>query len=170
MQNQNAAAFTEMVTQALKRAGLRGILATGWGALSEVNNSDQLFAISDVPHSWLFPRVAAVVHHGGVGTTAAGLRAGVPSLLVPFFGDQFFWGRRVCELGAGPHAIPRNELTSERLADGLKTCVRGSSLRERARRLGEEIRSEDGIARAVDAIGEIARRSERRLSVNGFSS
>lgn len=172
MQNQNAASFTQIVTQALKRAGLRGVLATGWGALSKVKNSDQIFAIDDVPHDWLFPRVAAAVHHGGVGTTAAGLRAGVPSLLVPFFGDQFFWGRRVFELGAAPRAIPRHELTSERLADALRTCVRSRSLIARARSLGEAIRSEDGIARAVDAIEGIVGRFERRrhLHAAGYSS
>lgn len=170
MQNRDAAGFTRLVDQALKRAGLRGILATGWGALGEVSGSDRLFVVRDVPHSWLFPRVSAVVHHGGVGTTAAGLRAGVPSLLVPFFGDQFFWGRRVFELGAGPRAIPRNDLTAERLAEGLKTCVGRGDLRTRARRLGEEIRSEDGISRAVDAVGEIVRRSKHRPSGGGFWS
>jgi UDP:flavonoid glycosyltransferase YjiC (YdhE family) len=101
--------------------------------------------------------VAAVVHHGGVGTTAAGLRAGVPSILVPFFADQPFWAGRVRALGVGPDAIPRRELTAGRLAQALHTAVADEALRRRAAEVGALIRAEDGVGRAVALIAALNR-------------
>ena len=169
MQNQNPEALTRLVTLALKRTGLRAVLARGWGALGEVANSDQLFFADSIPHDWLFSRVAAVVHHGGAGTTAAGLRAGIPSLLVPFFGDQFFWGRRVLEHGVGARAIPRQALTSGRLADALETIVHDGAIRERAAELGKEIRAEDGVCRAVNIAERIFAGWEGNGSLRTFA-
>jgi UDP:flavonoid glycosyltransferase YjiC (YdhE family) len=108
--------------------------------------------IDSIPHSWLFPRVAAVVHHGGAGTTAAGLRAGVPAVIVPFFGDQPFWGQRIAELGVGPKPVPRKKLTVERLAEAIQTAVIDDGMRQRAADLGSKIRAEDGVGRAVEII------------------
>jgi UDP:flavonoid glycosyltransferase YjiC (YdhE family) len=105
-----------------------------------------------VPHDWLFPRTAAVVHHGGAGTTAAGLRAGVPSVVVPFMSDQPFWGRRVFALGAGPEPIPRKQLTAEKLARAISAAVTDPVIRRRAANVGRLIRAEDGVARAADLI------------------
>ena len=99
--------------------------------------------------------MAAVVHHGGAGTTAAGLRAGVPSLVIPFFGDQPFWGQRVAELGVGPKPIPRKELTSKRLATAIQRMITDRPMRQRAADLGEKIRSEDGIANAITIVNKI---------------
>ncbi|WP_234031311.1 glycosyltransferase [Mycetocola zhujimingii] len=93
-----------IVLHALREAGVRAVLATGWGSLA-AQSADDVF-VDDVPHNWLFPRVDAVVHHGGSGTTAAGLRAGKPTLICPVLGDQPFWGRRVDELGVGPLPLP----------------------------------------------------------------
>ena len=100
--------------------------------------------VDSVPFAWLFPRVAAVVHHGGAGTTSAGLRAGVPSVVVPFFGDQPYWGQRVADLGVGPAPIPRKKLTAERLAQAIQTAVTDQAMRGRAAELGAKIRAEDG--------------------------
>jgi UDP:flavonoid glycosyltransferase YjiC (YdhE family) len=108
-----------------------------------------------MPHSWLFPRLAAVVHHGGAGTTAAGLRAGVPSIIVPFMGDQPFWGERVRALGVGTAPLPRKQLTAERLAQAITTAVTDSEMRQRAAALGECIRDEDGIGEAVGYIERV---------------
>ena len=102
-----------------------------------------------VPFDWLFPRVAAVVHHGGAGTTAASLRAGLPTIVVPFFLDQFYWGRRVFELGVGPRPIPRKRLEAETLAAALRLATGDAGMRERAAALSRRIRAEDGVARAV---------------------
>jgi UDP:flavonoid glycosyltransferase YjiC (YdhE family) len=101
---------------------------------------------------WLFPRVAAVVHHGGAGTTAAGLRAGVPSVLVPHFGDHAFWGRQVKRLGLGPEPIPRQRLTAEKLRAAIASAVTDEPMRARAAALGARIRTEDGLGQAIEAI------------------
>jgi len=90
---------TRLVIQAVQEAGVRAVVASGWAGLGEAKLPDSIHLVGDVPHSWLFPRTSAVVHHGGAGTTAAGLRAGVPSIIVPFHGDQPFWGRLVHERG-----------------------------------------------------------------------
>jgi sterol 3beta-glucosyltransferase len=108
--------------------------------------------IGSTPFSWLFPRMAAVVHHGGAGTTSMGLWAGIPSIVTPFMGDQPFWGRRVYELGVGPQPIPRRRLTVDGLAESIRCAVSDTAMRERAARLGECIRAENGIARAVAII------------------
>jgi sterol 3beta-glucosyltransferase len=98
--------------------------------------------------------MAAVVHHGGVGTTAAGLRAGKPTVICPYFHDQPYWGKVVHELGAGPAPIPQWELTAERLAAAIRAAVTDEGMRRRAEELGAKIRAEDGVARAVAAIGK----------------
>jgi len=108
--------------------------------------------IGSVPFDWLFPRMAAVVHHGGAGTTSMGLRAGIPSIITPFMGDQPFWGQRVHELGVGPKPIPRKRLTVDRLAESIRIAVSDVAMREQATRLGQRIRAEDGIAQAVAVI------------------
>ena len=108
--------------------------------------------IDSVPFDWLFPRMAAVVHHGGAGTTSMGLRAGVPAVVTPFMGDQPFWGRRVHELGAGPQPIPRRHLTAERLAQAIHAAVSDESMADTAARLGERIRGENGVATAISII------------------
>jgi sterol 3beta-glucosyltransferase len=95
---------TRLALRALELSGQRGILRTGWGGITRLEAPSNVFFADNVPHSWLFPRLAAVVHHGGAGTTAAGLRAGVPGILTPFVGDQFAWAERVVTLGAGPRA------------------------------------------------------------------
>jgi UDP:flavonoid glycosyltransferase YjiC (YdhE family) len=142
----------ELMLQALQRAGQRAILLSGWGGLSSADLPETVLMVDSVPHSWLFPRVAAVVHHGGVGTTAAGLRAGVPSVVIPFFGDQPFWGQRVADLGVGPSPIVRRRLTADNLAQAIRTAVTDVSMRQRAAELGATIRAEDGIRVAVEAI------------------
>lgn len=143
---------TETVLKALSLAGQRGVLATGWGGLTAENAPEGIFVLDAVPHDWLFPRVAAVVHHGGAGTTAAGLRAGKPTVICPFVGDQPFWGRRVAALGVGPEPIPQHRLTAERLADAIGKAVVDRDIRQRAAALGETIRAEDGVGRAITVI------------------
>ncbi len=148
---------TRIVLEAVSRAGVRAILATGWGGLTVSDLPDSVHLLDAAPHDWLFPRVSAVVHHGGAGTTAAGLRAGRPTIVCPFFGDQPFWGRRVHELGAGPRAIPQKELTPEKLADALVQATTDAEMRRRAEVLGVAIRSEHGVDRAVAVLERVAR-------------
>lgn len=125
------------------------MLISGWGGLKEAQASDDIFFADSLPHEWLFPRVAAVVHHGGAGTTGAALRAGVPSVVVPFTMDQPFWGSRVEALGAGPKPIPRKRLTEKRLADALGLATGDAQMRTLAAELGAKLREEDGVAEAV---------------------
>ena len=150
---------TRMVVRAVEQAGVRAILATGWGGLAtRMPLPSSILAIRSAPHDWLFPRVAAVVHHGGAGTTAAGLRAGRPSVVCPFFGDQPFWGRRVHALGVGPAPIPQKRLLAERLAEAIGAATTDADMRRRAADLGEAIRGEDGIGSAVRHIDRISSR------------
>jgi len=143
---------TEMVVRALARTGQRGVLSAGWGGIGQGALPKSVFPIGSFPHGWLFPRMAAVVHHGGAGTTAAGLQAGVPAVVTPFFGDQPFWGERIHALGVGPKPIPRPRLTADNLAQAITAAVSDSGMIGRASRLGELIRAEDGIGLAVEIL------------------
>jgi UDP:flavonoid glycosyltransferase YjiC (YdhE family) len=152
MPAQDAARTTRIVLEALERAGQRGVLATGWGGLAAADLPASVFMLPEAPHDWLFPQMAAVVHHGGAGTTAAGLRAGIPTVICPFFGDQPFWGRRVVALGAGPQPIPQRRLTADALSSAILFAANDPAMRERAAALGTAIRAEDGIGQAVARI------------------
>jgi sterol 3beta-glucosyltransferase len=138
---------------ALERAGKRGVLATGGVPLRAPDN---VCVIESAPHEWLFPRMAAVVHHGGAGTTAEGLRAGRPSVICPTtMNDQLFWGRRVSELGVGPRPLPQKKLAAEALLTAIRVATEDDRVRERAAALGEKIRTERGVARAVEVIESV---------------
>jgi sterol 3beta-glucosyltransferase len=149
MVNRNPQRLAMLVVAALQQAKVRGIVATGWGGLQADKLPDTIFKLEQAPHDWLFPRMAAVVHHGGAGTTAAGLRAGKPTLICPFMGDQPFWGSRVQALGVGPAAIPQKKLSAASLAEALRTVTSDGAMGEKARQLGEQIRQEDGVANAI---------------------
>jgi len=141
--------MTELVLKALKRTKQRGILQIGWGALSSRDLPDDVFKLDFIPFDWLFPKMAAVVHHGGAGTTSAGIRAGIPSIIVPFFADQFFWGQRVFRLGVGPQPIPQKHMSTERLSIAIDTAIKDTGMRARAANLGQRINAEDGVGQAV---------------------
>jgi sterol 3beta-glucosyltransferase len=143
---------TEMVIAALRHAGQRGLLASGWSGLAHhAALPESVHMLRSAPHSWLFPRMAAVVHHGGAGTTAAGLRAGIPSVIIPHGNDQFAWGRRVHELRVGPAAIPRKKLTAEKLSAAITAALK-DEVRQAAAELGRRIRAENGAAAAARVI------------------
>lgn len=142
---------TSNVVEAVRRAGVRAVLLTGWGGLTESADGGDVFFLREAPHDWLFPRIRGVAHHGGSGTTAAGLRAGLPTLVMPFGYDQFLWGRRIEALGVGPRPIGHERLTVERLADRLRRLTSDEAMLARAKTLGATIRREDGSGRAVEA-------------------
>ena len=141
--------MTEIVMEALKISGKRAILQTGWGGLSSNIDSHDVAVVESVPHSWLFGKMAAVVHHSGAGTTAAGFRAGVPSVPVPFFGDQYFWATTAHKLGVATKPIGRDKLTARKLAENIIEATNSEAMQARARELGNKIRKEDGIGSAV---------------------
>jgi sterol 3beta-glucosyltransferase len=144
--------LTQIALEALERSGQRGVLSTGWGGLSMENLPAHVYPIKSAPFDWLFPRMAVTVHHGGMGTTAASLRAGVPPVIVPFMADQPFWGRRIHQLGASPPPLPHKLLSAKRLAQSITTALEDASISHRADDLGALIRAEDGVGRAVNII------------------
>jgi len=165
MISRDAERITDIVVQALRRTKQRGLLATGWGGLSQADLPEDVLLVESVPHDRIFHKVAAVVHHGGAGTTSAALRSGVPSVIVPFFFDQPFWGQRVLELGVGPPPVPYRRLSAERLADAIEAAVNDGRMRAQAAALGARIRAEDGVARAVEAISRLlAHHKDGRLA------
>ena len=144
-------ATLRLVLDALEACGQRGVLLSGWGELGRDRLlPDHVFRAESVPHSWLFPRMAAVVHHGGAGTTGAALRAGVPAIVTPLLADQPSWARRVFALGAGPEPIPFPALTAGRLADAIRVATADLDIRQRAQEVGHLVRGEDGVERAID--------------------
>ena len=152
MAGRNPEKLAKLILDAMAKSGQRGLLLTGWGGLRAGLVPDNVFVLDSAPHRWLFPRMAAVVHHGGAGTTAEGLRAGVPSVIVPFAFDQFFWGARIKELGLGPDPIPQKELTADRLAEAIRISGTDAGMRQRANSCGAAIRAENGIGSAVEII------------------
>lgn len=150
-----------VVLKALEKTGKRGLLATGGGALEVANAPCDVHVITSAPHDWLMPRMSAAIHHGGAGTTGASLRAGKPTAICPFFGDQPFWGRRVAQLGVGPPPLDRKSLSAEALAAAI-LAMEDDHMRRTAARLGAEIRQEDGVATAVDFIETRARQRGAR--------
>lgn len=145
--------LTALLRQAAATAGVRVVLLSGWSEHTAPDQHDpDMIVLSAAPHDWLYPRVAAAVHHGGAGTTAASLRAGIPTVVVPFAVDQPFWGQRVHALGAGPQPLPHHRLTPARLAQGLRVATTDSTMRDAAEHLGHLIRAEDGIAAAINAL------------------
>ena len=148
-----ADARTAAVCRAVSLAEQRAVLVAGWGGLKSISPTKNVFALESAPHDWLFPRMSVVVHHGGAGSTMAGLRAGKPTVVCPFLGDQPFWGTTVYRAGLGPKPIPQSALTAEHLAKALREALE-PSLAVRAQAIGERIRAEDGASRAVAIIEE----------------
>ena len=147
-----------LVLKALELCHQRGVLLSGWAGIGEgVKLPEYAFGVQSVPHSWLFPRIAAVVHHGGAGTAAAALRAGVPSVITPFVADQPSWARRIETLGVGARPIPFKQLTADLLAGAIDAATSDAAMRERAARIGELIRAEDGVGKAVQVFTDFVR-------------
>lgn len=148
----NPERLTAITLETLRRSGRRGVILGGWAGLADGDLPETIIRLDGVPHDWLFPRMAAVVHHGGTGTTHAGLRAGVPNVIVPFFADQPFWADRVHSLGAGPPPILQADLTAEYLAEAIETAIGDETMRTQAAAVGRHIQGEDGVDAAVGII------------------
>lgn len=143
--------MTEIIVQALEITGQRGIINKGWGGLGSLKEpKDFVYLLDNCPHDWLFLHCAAVVHHGGAGTTAAGLKAACPTTVVPFFGDQQFWGERVHARGVGPAPIPVDEFSLEKLVAAIRFML-DPEVKERAVELAKAMEHEDGVTGAVKA-------------------
>ncbi|MGA5462644.1 glycosyltransferase [Mycobacterium sp. NPDC050041] len=143
--------LAEIIARALRQAGVRGVVQSGWAGLAV--HDDDVLTIGDAPHEWLFPQMSAVVQHCGAGTTAAALRAGVPTIAVPgHVGDQPFWARRLADLGASAATIAQRTLTADNLAEAIHVAVDSRELRLSTARLADRIAGEDGAAHAVAVV------------------
>jgi sterol 3beta-glucosyltransferase len=152
MGSRDPEATADLVLGALNRSGQRAVLLSGWGGLARGDLPEHVYMSGPAPHTSLLPLMATTVHHGGAGTTAAALRAGVPSLVVPFFGDQPYWGGRVQALGVGPSPLPRRTLSADGLARALEMLASDEGMQQRAAHLGAAIRQERGLDCATELI------------------
>lgn len=141
-----------MIAQAVTAAGKRAILVTGWSGAAAISDSKNTFVTQFVPHDWLFPKVSAVVHHGGAGTFSSGLRWGCPTLVLPFGGDQPFWGQRIYDLGCGPKPIARNKITLYKLTKAFLDLTENPDYRAHAAAIGKRLQAENGVSLGADII------------------
>ncbi|EWY86844.1 hypothetical protein FOYG_11214 [Fusarium oxysporum NRRL 32931] len=151
--------FTQMIFKAVELAGVRALVSKGWGGLGGDDVPENIFMLDNTPHDWLFPRVKACVIHGGAGTTAIALKCGKPTMIVPFFGDQNFWGKMVSNANVGPEPVPYKHLNAEKLAEGIEFCLTEKA-RDAAGAIAKRIAEEgDG---AVNAVKEFHRQLNLR--------
>ena len=138
-------AMTKLIFEAVKKTGQRALVSKGWGGFGAdaLGIPEDVFMLGNVPHDWLFKHVSCVVHHGGAGTTAAGIALGKPTVIVPFFGDQPFWGAMVARAGAGPLPVPSKQLTADKLVAAILEALKPNTL-QRAQGLGARIGTEKG--------------------------
>ena len=145
--------LSEVVVGALRRSGARAVVQAGWAGLHA--GGDDVLTVGDVPHTWLFPHMAGVVHHGGAGTTGAAVMSGTPALGTPIYADQPLWSARIHALGAGPPPLPFRELTAESLADRIRDLTAHPGYATAAARLADSVRAEDGSARVIEALDRL---------------
>ncbi|KAF1954665.1 UDP-Glycosyltransferase/glycogen phosphorylase [Byssothecium circinans] len=158
-------AMTDLIFRAVKITGRRALVSKGWGGLGgdDLNVPEGVFMLGNVPHDWLFKHVAAVVHHGGAGTTAAGIAAGRPTVVVPFFGDQPFWGAMTARAGAGPEPVAYKDLTAEKLAESINQALKPESL-DRAKELFEKITREQGSQNGAQSFHQMLKYDDLRCA------
>ncbi|QWF78554.1 glycosyltransferase [Amycolatopsis sp. CA-230715] len=143
-----------IVTEALRKAGLRGIVQAGWAGLS-TDSEDVLTVSGELDYNWLLPQAAAAVHHGGAGTTGAVTRSGVPQVVVPMIADAHFWGNQVTKVGLSPGAVSFEKLTADLLGDALHAAVSNPAYRERAGEVAAKVAEEDGSGRIIEAVEQV---------------
>ncbi len=159
MTGRDPQSLTRLIVEAVRQSEVRAVLQSGWAGIGEMELPASILRLGAAPHQRLFPLMGAAVHHGGSGTTAESLRAGLPTVIVPHMADQPFWGERVSALGVGPRPISRQQLTAEKLAAALRQAVGSADMRQRAAELGGKIRAEDGVANAVEWIEDFLNKS-----------
>ena len=159
--------MTKMIFDAVQKTGQRAIVSKGWGGLGadQLGIPEGVFMIGNCPHDWLFQHVSAVVHHGGAGTTAAGILAGRPTVVVPFFGDQPFWGSMTARAGAGPMPIAYKNLDADKLAHSILEALKPESL-ERAKELSMKIKAEKGTEAGAESFHKQLHMSNLRCSLD----
>lgn len=144
--------MTQLVVDAVRRANCRAVIQHGWSGLATGDLPDTIYATGFVPHSWLFPRAALIVHHGGAGTTAAAFRAGVPTLVVPHTLDQPIWAEYARAKGCARTIIPFTQLSATRLGASMRASLLAPEISRSARNFAEQIKAENGVATAATLI------------------
>jgi sterol 3beta-glucosyltransferase len=163
MRGQDPEAIGDVVRRTVHATGLRAVVATGGGGIAMTGaDTDAVHVVDEAPHGWLLPRTAAVVHHGGAGTTAGALLAGRPQVICPFTGDQPFWSERMQSLGISPAPVPQRRLTAGRLIEAVEATRSDTSMTRRATEIGELVRSEGGAHRAVELLLDLTTHRTRR--------
>ena len=160
MTDKNNEKLATILVEALKKTRQRGILLSGWGGLGHKNLPKTILRMDAAPHDWLFPQMKAMIHHGGAGTTGSALRSGIPSIAIPFFGDQFFWGKQIQKIGVGPKPLPIKKLTSENLSKAINQMLTDETMRSKAKEVGKKIQAEDGVGNAIKVINHYLRKSK----------
>lgn len=158
MIHQHGESIRDAILDALRQTHQRAIILTGWGGWTSQTPTEDIFTLKSAPHDWLFPRCKLLIHHGGAGTTGAGLRAGKPNIVIPFAGDQPFWAERVAEIGAGPKPIPVKKLNAELLVKAIKHTLNDSNISQSAYVIGKKIGAEDGVSETVRLVENWANR------------
>lgn len=158
--------LTQTIFGAVRKSGVRALVSKGWGGIGgdSAGVPDGVFMLGNCPHDWLFRHVSAVVHHGGAGTTAAGIKAGKPTVVVPFFGDQIFWGQMVAKAGAGPAPVPYKKLTADNLAAAIEFALQPQT-QARAGELGARIKEEKGADVGAKSFHQFLNTDEMRCSL-----
>lgn len=146
---------TRTVLEAIRQTGKRAVILTGWAGIGQTNIPDNVYILKYAPHSWLFPKMAVVVHHGGAGSTAAGIRAGVPSIVVPHMADQHYWGKVLNQQGVATENIPRPKFSVKRLVIAINEATSSTQMQEKSAALGEKIRAEDSVGKAMAVIENV---------------
>ncbi|HET6501744.1 MAG TPA: glycosyltransferase [Amycolatopsis sp.] len=151
--------YSELLIEAVRKAGVRGVVQADWDGLAAAG--DDVIAIGEAPYEWLFPRMAALVHHAGSGTTAAGLRAGVPAVPVPNVVDQFLWAKRLVTLGLAPEKIRQKRLTADRLAAAIREVVGNPDYRLATQAMAAKLKDEDGAVPVIDLVNRLTSTTAR---------
>lgn len=161
--------LTLLLIEATKISGVRAVISQGWSDLGLISDEipPNVLIIGNCPHDWIFNRVSCAVHHGGAGTTAAAMAAGIPSIIVPFFGDQPFWGKMVARTGTGPQPIPFKELTAAKLSAAIVATLQSSVLKQ-AKAQGASIARENGVQIGVSSFHQHILQSKLSCSVSPF--
>ena len=160
--------MTSVIFEAIRKLGQRAVISKGWAGLGAGSASipEDICLIGNVPHDWIFERVSCVVHHGGAGTTAAGIAAGKPTIVVPFFGDQPFWGSMIARAGAGPPPIPKNKLSVQTLADAITEALQ-PTVTQRALHLSQQVARENGTEIGAQMFQKSLRLESLRCPLSG---
>lgn len=147
-----AAEIQRTILTGLRQTRQRVVVLTGWTDWVNQEDSDQFYFTQHASHEWLFPRSRLIIHHGGAGTTAAALKSSVPSLVIPFAADQFFWARQVQRLGAGFTTLNLANLSPMKIVEAVRVCLEDEKIRVRTRFLADQIKAEDGVGVACQII------------------